>query len=180
MMEGESTRRNELLLIALDVLERDGLQHFSIGEVARASNIKTPSLYKHFDNKADLEARLIQLGLRWQGEAYSEAIESLGAEPGRREFITAMAHAFRAFGIAHPQLYRLINDRRLPPERPSSDQYRSARQVFLESFPTPAIGLAVWSWAHGLLSVELAGNFLDDVDPADLWDVAIEMMIGND
>jgi AcrR family transcriptional regulator len=72
--------------------------------VAKAVGIRTPSLYKHFASKRDLEAVLIADGLR----AIAEALES--SAPG----LTAIAAAYRRFAHENPHLYRLMTAGPLP------------------------------------------------------------------
>ena len=53
---------------ALEVIDTDGLDDFSLGAVARALNVKSPSLYYHFADKAELlseVARRLLLDVRY-------------------------------------------------------------------------------------------------------------------
>lgn len=43
---------------ALAVIDEDGLDAFSLGSVARRLNVKSPSLYYHFSDKAELLAQV--------------------------------------------------------------------------------------------------------------------------
>ncbi len=99
-----SGRQREILDTARELLARDGLEALSLGTVAKAIGIKTPSLYKHFGSRADLEAALIATGLQELAEtleASAEDLHSLGA-------------AYRAYALANPELYRLMTAGPLP------------------------------------------------------------------
>ena len=163
------SRRDELLAIALEVLERDGVDNLSIGEIARQAGIKPPSLYKQFDGKADIQARLIEWGDALASEEFIVAIDSVGADATYRESIETVARAYRSFGLAHPQLYRLMMDHdalrtRLDPELENLNRAR-----YDSIFRDALAARSFWAWAHGLLGLELARRYPADVDVDHLW-----------
>ena len=166
-------RRDELLAIALEILERDGLEAFSVGEIARAAGIKPPSLYKQFDGKADIEERLIELGFRLQGETTKRAIAALGATPTRRMVVEMLARAYRDFGLRHPQLYRLMHERPLPAALPQ-EVYDARALDYRALFSDRTTSTSFWAWAHGLLILELAGRYGAEVDVEELWLVLVD------
>ena len=73
-------RREQLLALAADVLERDGLDEFGIGSLARAAAVKPPSLYKQFDGLADIENALISRGFADFARAIADAVASAAAD----------------------------------------------------------------------------------------------------
>ena len=77
-----SARRGELLALAETILERDGIEAFGLGSLARAAGIRTPSLYKHFEGLADLEHALISRGFRMLGDALDQAGTGSGSGSG--------------------------------------------------------------------------------------------------
>ncbi|WP_068396672.1 TetR/AcrR family transcriptional regulator [Kribbia dieselivorans] len=50
--------RETAIATAIQLIERDGLDAFSLPKLARAMNVKTPSLYHHFAGKRDLAASI--------------------------------------------------------------------------------------------------------------------------
>jgi AcrR family transcriptional regulator len=166
-------RRAELLEIALRVLERDGLEAFSIVEIARTAGIKPPSLYKQFEGKADIESSLIEFGFRMQGDTTQRAMAALGPSPARRTIVEMLVLAYRDFGHRHPQLYRLMHERPLPASLPA-EVYLVRGATYRTLFDEPAMATSLWSWAHGLLSLELAGRYPDTVDVDRVWEILIE------
>lgn len=50
--------RDKAVAMAIELIERDGLDAFSLPKLARAMNVKTPSLYHHFESKRDLAASI--------------------------------------------------------------------------------------------------------------------------
>jgi AcrR family transcriptional regulator len=166
-------RSDELLEIALRVLERDGLEAFSMGEIARAAGIKPPSLYKQFDGKADIEARLIERGFRMQGETTQRALAALGASPSRKTVFAMLVRAYREFGVGHPQLYRLMHERPLPATLPM-EVYLARSTSYRSLFDDPSAATSFWAWAHGVLILELAGRYEPAVDVDRIWEILIE------
>lgn len=166
-------RSDELLEIALRVLERDGLEAFSVGEIARAAGIKPPSLYKQFEGKADIEARLIEKGFRMHGETTERALAALGKSPSRKTVFAMLVRAYREFGVRHPQLYRLMHERPLPAALPS-EVYLARGESYRNLFDDPSAATSFWAWAHGLLILEIAGRYESTVDIERIWEIMIE------
>lgn len=175
---GRSARSQELLAIALEVLERDGLERLSVGEIARQAGIRTPSLYKHFTGKAEIELGLIELGFALFVRATSEATAELGPQASRRKKITAFARAYRTFGLQNPQLYRLMNDRPLPRDMLSPEVEAEAMRDYLALVTDRDQARSYWAWAHGLLSLEIAGRYPPEADLDAAWQVLIDAVAG--
>lgn len=173
MSDVVSARREELLEIALLVLERDGLESFSMGEIARAAGVKPPSLYKQFDGKADIEALLIERGFRLQGDTMERAIAAIGTGRPKRMIVAMLARAYRDFGIRHPQLYRLMHERPLPASLPQ-DVYLARAVTYRSLFEDPLVATSLWAWAHGLLVLELAGRYEVGVDVDKAWEILVD------
>jgi len=136
MSPAKSVRSEEVLELALSVLERNGLEAFSLVEVAKAAGVKPPSLYKQFDGKADIEVQLIEMGFRMQGDTTRRAMAALGPSPTRRMVVDMLARAYRDFGQRHPQLYRLMHERPLPPSLPK-EVYDARALDYRALFGTP-------------------------------------------
>jgi AcrR family transcriptional regulator len=170
------TRRDELVGIAITVLERDGLERFSIGEIAREAGIKPPSLYKQFLNKADIEAAMVELGFRTQATVNSKAVAALGESASKRQIAETLVRAYRDFGMQHPQLYRLMNDRPLPASLPS-EAVPAISVDYRKLFTEPFLATSFWAWAHGLLTLELAGRYESQSDIEGLWKVMVDRLV---
>lgn len=80
-----------------------------------------------------------------------------------------VARAYREWALAHPHLFRLMNDRPLPRDRlPTGLEARAAEPV-LGALGDPHRARAAWAAAHGLASLELAGRFPADADVDAAW-----------
>ena len=75
--------------------------------IAERLGIRAPSLYKHFPDKAALEAAIISAAFEEQAAVFEQAVEG-SAEP-----LADIAAAYRRFARAHPHLYRLMTDQEL-------------------------------------------------------------------
>jgi AcrR family transcriptional regulator len=142
-------RQREILRVARDLLERDSVEALTLGAVAKTLGIKTPSLYKHFAGKAELEAALMAQGL----DEFASALEA--AEPD----LVAIGGAYRAYALAHPQLYRLMSERPLPRDLLPGDLEARAALPIQRALRDPHLARAAWAFAHGMVSLEIAGRF---------------------
>jgi AcrR family transcriptional regulator len=129
-----------------------------------ALGIRAPSLYKHFPDKAAVEAALLDEGFREAGAALEAGVRS-AAEP-----VAAFAAAYRAFAVAHPHLYRLMTGGPLPRERLTPGVEQAAATPLLRATGGDlARARALWGLAHGLATLELDGRFPAGADVDAAW-----------
>ncbi len=147
-------RRDQLIAAARELLEEEGEAALSMRRLADRIGMRASSIYKHVPDKATLEVALVAEGLAEAGEALRRAGPEL--EP--------IARAYREWGLTHPHLYRLMNDRPLPRDRlPAGLEARAAEPLFA-ALGDQNQARAAWAAAHGLVSLELAGRFPADAD----------------
>lgn len=167
-----SARREKLLDLAEHLLERDGLEAFGMGALAREAGIRTPSLYKHFSGATDLEHALISRGFRW----FAVSLES--NTPAGKDPLAVFAEAYRAAARSRPQLYRLMTERPLDREQLNPGAELAAMSAILayfgESEGSHDRARTVWAAAHGLVSLELANRFPPGADLDAAWRVLVE------
>lgn len=152
-------RRREILEAALALVERGGLEALTMRALADSLGMRAPSLYKHFPDKASLEAGLAAIGL----EAFAEWLER--ADPS----LSSVAREYRAFALARPELYRLLTARRLPRERLPADLERRAAAPVISAVGDPDLARAVWAFAHGMAILELSARFPEGADLDAAW-----------
>jgi len=100
--------------------------------------------------------------------------------PGRRPTTykhlpdkAALAAAYRGFAIAHPHLYRLMNNGPLPRQHlPPGLEDRTAAPV-LRVAGSQARARALWAFAHGMVMLELDHRFPPDADLDRAWQAGI-------
>jgi AcrR family transcriptional regulator len=160
-----SARASEVVGAARSILEQDGPDALTMRAVAASIGIKAPSLYKHFPDKASLEAALIEGALAEMGRALHAAV----AAPGRRGRVAAVLRAYREQGLQHPHLYRLTTagplDRSALP--PGLEDW--AGEPFFLATGEPHRAQALWSFAHGMVVLELDGRFPEGSDLDRTW-----------
>jgi AcrR family transcriptional regulator len=144
-----SARQREILDAARRLLEQDGVEALSLGSVAKVIGIKTPSLYKHFASRADLEAALIATGL----QELAEALEAAG------EDLHALGAAYRRYALSNPELYRLMTSGPLPRERLPEGLEARAALPMQKALPDPHLARAAAGLVHGLVSFEIAERY---------------------
>ena len=162
-----SRRQQDIVDAARDLLTKEGVEALTLGRVAQALGIKTPSLYKHFGSKRALEAELIAEGLRQSTAALTDAGPTLAD----------VAQAYRRFALDNPHLYRLMTDRPLPRDLlPKGLEERAAAPIIIAAQGDPDRARAAWAFAHGMVALELAGRFPDDADLDAAWQRGLEAL----
>ncbi|MET7299828.1 TetR/AcrR family transcriptional regulator [Embleya sp. NPDC005575] len=175
-----SARAREIVGAARDLLEGEGPEAVSMRRIAERIGIKAPSLYKHFPDKSAVENALIAQGMAELAEAL-EAAEVSGA-PGAGEgvgvadvvrgegAVAALAGAYRAYALAHPDLYRLMSGQPLDRAAlPAGLEDRAAGPLVRAVGGDADAARAVWGFAHGMVVLELAGRFPPGADLSGAW-----------
>jgi AcrR family transcriptional regulator len=159
-----SPRAREVVAAARRLLEEEGAAALTMRRLAERLGIRAPSLYKHLPDKAALEAAIIATGFQEAAEAFETAVADT-AEP-----LPALATAYRAFALAHPHLYRLMNHGPLPREQlPPGLEERAAAPVLQVAGGDRARARALWAFAHGMVMLELDRRFPADADLDAAW-----------
>jgi AcrR family transcriptional regulator len=162
-------RREQIIEVAGDLLERHGPDGLTMRAIAGELGIQAPSLYKHIANKRELEIALIADGLLQQAEAFEKVVAD-GGDP-----IAGIAGAYRAWAKAHPHLYRLFTDQPLPrDELPDGLEARAIVPLLEAVGGDMDRARALWAFAHGMVTLEIADRFPPDADIAAAWLVGIE------
>ncbi|MFI6587274.1 TetR/AcrR family transcriptional regulator [Embleya sp. NPDC050493] len=178
-----SARAREIVGAARDLLEVEGPEAVSMRRIAERIGIKAPSLYKHFPDKSAVENALIAQGMAELAEAL-EAVEA-GVAPTARVApggggvadvvrgegaIVALAGAYRAYALAHPHLYRLMSGQPLDRAAlPAGLEDRAAGPLVRAVGGDTDAARAVWGFAHGMVTLELAGRFPPEADLSGAW-----------
>jgi AcrR family transcriptional regulator len=163
-----SGRADDIVAAARAVLERDGPDGLTMHAVADALGIKAPSLYKHVAGKAAIEVALVRTVLVEMGGALHAAVEQ-AAEDGEPRPVEALLRAYRREALAHPDLYRLATAGRLPREQLPPGLEDWAGQPFYLVTGDPYRAQALWSFAHGMVILELDGRFPEGSDLDVTW-----------
>jgi AcrR family transcriptional regulator len=106
----------EILDIAQDVMNEDGVNALSLSEVARRLGVKPPSLYKYFDSLIAVYDALFERGQRLHYQALHAAAE--GAEPGLPT-LHALFEASGRWCLANSPIAQLLFFRPVPDFEPT-------------------------------------------------------------
>jgi AcrR family transcriptional regulator len=162
-----SARAEEVVAVARRLLEDEGAAALTMRCLAERVGIRAPSLYKHFPDKAALQAAVIATGLEDAAAVFEAAVDG-AAEP-----LTALAAAYRQFALDHPHLYRLMNTGPLPRERLPPGLEDRTTAPLLRVAGARARARAIWAFAHGMVMLELDHRFPDDADLDAAWHAGI-------
>jgi AcrR family transcriptional regulator len=167
------TSREAIFAAARELLEEEGLDAVVMSRVAERVGVRGPSLYKHVPNRAALIRAVGDAVAADLGRVIGGALDPGSADAA--DDIRALALAYRAFVRRNPKGYGLLFAH-LAPEL-------QADPVVLADLGRPIVaamgrltgdasaldaGRTFVAWAHGFVSMELAGGFRlgGDVDAA--------------
>lgn len=164
-----SPRAREIVAAARDLLEEGGPEALSMRNIAGRLGIRASSLYKHLPNKEATELALTEAALEELGNVFEQAVGN-SSDP-----LADLAHAYRAWALEHPHLYRLTTERPLPRDRlPAGLEQRPAALVVEACGGDANAGRAAFAFAHGMVMLELAGRFPADADLDAAWSRGID------
>ena len=91
----------DVVAAAAELADELGYKELTMGLVAQRLGIRTPSLYKHVDDLADLRHRLATQAMTELGEVVRDALQGRSG----LDALTALLTAFRAYVTDHPGRY---------------------------------------------------------------------------
>jgi AcrR family transcriptional regulator len=162
--------REKILACACDLYLTDGLDGFSMRKLARSLGVTAPALYRHYESKERVLLDVV-------GEGYQQLIQYLHrALEGRtaEERFRIAGEGYLEFALNHPRYYEvlfmgveLLRVDEVPEEITAqgcavgqfwNDRVRECIEAGLLREGDPeAIGMSLWSHAHGLISLYLKG-----------------------
>lgn len=154
-----SERTGQIVDAARVLVDRGGPTALTMRALAEQLGIRAPSLYKHFPDKGAVEAEVITLAMR----ELADALATAGS-------LTELAATYRAYALAHPHLYRLMNSGPLPRHLlPPGVEDATALPLVRAVGGDPNRARALWAFAHGMVILELDGRFPPDADLDSAW-----------
>jgi AcrR family transcriptional regulator len=160
-----SRRVGEAVAAARRILEEEGADGLTMRRLADEMGIQAPSLYKHFSGKADLELLLIEDALFDAGEATHLALHPSGQESRLLNLLLT----YRAYSLAHPNLYRLATSGHLARQRLPEGLEEWAGNPWFVVTGDPSLAQALWSLAHGMVVLELDDRYPRGSDLEATW-----------
>jgi len=171
-------RQAQIAGAARALLDAEGPEALTMRRVAGVLGIKAPSLYKHLPDKAALEALVVAAGFAELAAALAAAADGAAAADKAHRGdaadtagkLTAIAGAYRAYAVAHPHLYRLMNYQPLRRDLlPGGLEARAAQPLAEAAGHDEARARALWAFAHGMVSLEIDGRFPPRADLDEAW-----------
>ena len=153
-----------------------GFTGLSMGQLAERLGVKTPALYKHVTNQADLAHRIAVLAMNEIADAIGDAIQGRGGS----EALVAGAHAMRSWVLEHPGRYTAGNRAHITgpddPLIPAVQRVLASWAAMLHGYrldPDQEIHALrmLRSILHGFATLEAEGSFqiAADVDDSFTW-----------
>ena len=172
--------RHEVKQAALRQLAESGPAAVSVSAIGKQLGVSGPALYRYFASRDELLAELMI-------DAYHDLADALAAAgrapaPGPRARLERLARAYRSWALAQPHRYRLLFGPPLPGYDAHAQRLVDASQLAAWAQPQdpgidPATALRavlIWSYLHGIVSLEIAGNFASmGIDPGQLFEVQL-------
>jgi len=165
------TSLTAIVRAARHLLETDGLEHLTMLRVAQAVGVRGPSLYKHVRDRGDL-VRLIGNDAI---QELSSRVSAAATHENPRQDLQAIARTLRGFARDYPETYSLLWARMPDAWRFDQDLNVLATEPLLRAVACLAgeadrlaAARMFFAWAHGFITMELAGAFRlgGDVDAA--------------
>ena len=153
---GRSARADQIVATARLLLEREGPEALTMRRLGEELGIRAPSLYKHLVSKKAIEIALIEEAFRDIGAALHAAV---GGRDNPVDATRNLLATYRRFSLAQPNLYRLATAGRLPREDLTPGLEDWAGEPFLLVAGEPHLAQALWSFAHGMVILEIDGRY---------------------
>lgn len=161
------------------IIEMEGMDGLTMQKVAAAVGVQAPSLYKRVAGRGDLVRLIAEAVLSDLGDSLASVIT--GADPSAD--LRAMALALRDFAVRHPGAYTLVFAPLSEDWAPQQEALVAAIQPVLqttEALVGPELALdaarLVTAWAHGFLTMEMAGAFRMSGDLDKSFDFGVERL----
>lgn len=129
--ERRSRTRDEIVAAAWRLAERDGLAALTLRDLAAEVDMRAPSLYGYFANKASIYDAMFAQGYRDLDAAlWSTPAGWLGSAGTTQEGLAAGARQWLEFCQASVPRYQLMFTRAVPGWKPSPEAYAASTESF--------------------------------------------------
>jgi AcrR family transcriptional regulator len=92
---------------AFRIIDAGGVRELSVAALAKAMGMSAPALYRYFPSRDALVEALAAAAYASLGSALEAAASTAASqEPAQR--VTAIAHAYRHWALAHPRRYSML------------------------------------------------------------------------
>ena len=167
-------RAAAIVMEARRILDSEGSEGLTMRRLGEAVGIRAPSLYRHFQDKAAVEAALMSVGF----EELRTALDAGAARDG--ESLATLGRVYREFARSRPHLYRLLTTGRLPRERLKPGvEARAAAPIMRVTRGDVDLARSIWAFAHGMVILELDDRFPPGADLDAAWAAGLAAFASN-
>jgi AcrR family transcriptional regulator len=171
----------DVVAAAAELADEAGYQQLSMGLVAQRLGIRTPSLYKHVKDLADLRRRLATQAVTELGEAVRDALQGRSG----RDALTALLTAIRDYVTVHPGRYAATVGQQLTGQ---DDPLVTATSRLMGSIAAMLRGYGIGDTEmdhairtlrctiHGYAALQAAEGFKWSADPGETFDWMIRFL----
>lgn len=169
MTKRKAASRERIIAVTIELYLKGGLKAITMRRVARELKLTPMALYRHFKNKEELLATVIDEGFRVFGSYQYRALE--GKTAAERLLLTG--EAFIDFTLQEPQFFKVIfmapdivANAQVPEEiaarARATYQFlvdrvgEGMREGFLRATDAEKVAKTIWGLSHGLGSLYLA------------------------
>jgi len=146
-----TARAVEIVDTARQILVHEGPTGLTMRRIADEMGIQAPSLYKHFPSKSTVEMALIEDALFEFGEVSHQALHESTPET----VIVDLLATYRRYCLGHSNLYRLCTTGYLDRDSLPAGLEEWAGNPWFVATGDPFLAQALWSFAHGMLILEM-------------------------
>ncbi len=98
--------KEALIAAATRLVEEKGPDNFSLADACRLAGVSTAAPYRHFRDRNELLAEVVNQGFRGMAEANREAVMAVGE--GTLDGIIAMGKSYVGFAARQPGVFRMM------------------------------------------------------------------------
>lgn len=172
---------DDVVAAAAELADEAGYTELTMGLVAQRLGIRTPSLYKHVDDLADLRRRVATQAVTELGEAVRDALQGRSG----LDALTAMLTAIRDYVTVHPGRYAATTGQRLTGR---DDPLVTATSRLLGSIAAMLRGYGIGDTEvdhairtlrctiHGFAALQAADGFQWNADPDETFDWMVRFL----
>ncbi len=173
--------RGDVIAAAAALADEVGFQQLTMGLLAQRLGIRTPSLYKHVADLADLKHGVATQAMTDVGEEVRDALQGRSG----RDALTALLGTMRSYATTHPGQYAAANSTLLTGP---DDPLLAASNRVIDSISAALRGYGIAdedmvhairtirSTIHGFALLQETDGFQWSADPADTFDWMIQFI----
>jgi AcrR family transcriptional regulator len=160
------------------LLEERGMDALTMHDVADAVGVRAPSLYKRVRGRSDL----LRLILEDMADELTAALDAAAGSGDPVTDLRAMTATYRRLAHSSPVTYTLMHAPHAVPGatarsvRSSATFLRIVAEIAGPRHALPAARTIV-AWAHGFITMELAGAFRLGGDIEQAWDFGLDRIL---